>query len=275
MIKKIGILQGRLTKIKNNRIQEFPKNNWIKEFKILNKIGLNKIEWLIDENFIENPLLNRKKLKEIKIQKEKHKIEINSVCCDNFMFYSFFEDKKAFATLKKLIINCSTLGIKLIDIPLLGKNSVKKLKKRRQIIKDLKKLDTLLKKKKITLTFETDLKPSMNLNFIKSFKNLKNFGLTYDTGNSTFWGYDYREEFSKFGKYIKNVHVKDCTKSKYSVPLGSGHTKFNQILKLLKLYNYKGDFIFQTARKNKNYEREILVYKNFFIKKLLNFFYNK
>ena len=56
------------------------------------------------------------------------------------------------------------------------------------------------------------------------------------------------------------------------MPLGLGHTKFNQILKLLKKKNYQGDFIFQAARKNKNCENEILNYKIFFKNKLVKFF---
>ena len=103
----------------------FPFNNWINELKILNKIGINKIEWLIDENFKENPVLNKKKHKEIIKQKNKYKIDIVSICCDNFMFNSFFDDKFSFKKLKQLINNCNILGIKQLDIPLLGKNSIK------------------------------------------------------------------------------------------------------------------------------------------------------
>ena len=74
MKKIIGLLQDRLTKIKNNRIQQFPFDNWINEFKILNKIGINKIEWLIDEHYKENPILNKKNHKEIIKQKKNIKL---------------------------------------------------------------------------------------------------------------------------------------------------------------------------------------------------------
>ena len=60
--------------------------------KILNEIGINKIEWLIDEHYKDNPILNKKKHSEIIKQKKKYRIDIVSICCDNFMFNSFFDD---------------------------------------------------------------------------------------------------------------------------------------------------------------------------------------
>jgi len=137
MKKIIGLMQGRLTKIQNNRIQQFPFKNWINELKILNEIGINKIEWLIDENYKDNPILNKNNHNEIIKQKKKYKIDIVSICCDNFMFNSFFDDKFSFNKLKQLINNCNKLGIKKLDIPLLGKNSIKKRIKKDYLIKNL------------------------------------------------------------------------------------------------------------------------------------------
>ena len=250
--RKIGIIQGRLTEIQNNRIQQFPLENWINELKISNKIGINKVEWLIDENYKENPLLNRKNFSEIRKQTKKYKINIVAVCCDNFMFNAFFYDKSSFKTLKQLINNCNILNIKQIDIPLLGRNSIKNIIKKNFFIKEISKLSSVLKKKKIVLTFETDLNHKQTLNFLNKLKNKENFGITYDTGNSTFFGYDCKKDINTYGEHIKNVHIKDCTQKDYSVPLGKGHTKFDEILELLKKKKYNGNFIFQTARKKKS-----------------------
>jgi len=272
MKKIIGLMQGRLTKIQNNRIQQFPFKNWINELKILNEIGINKIEWLIDENYKDNPILNKNNHNEIIKQKKKYKIDIVSICCDNFMFNSFFDDKFSFNKLKQLINNCNKLGIKQLDIPLLGKNSIKKRIKKDYLIKNLNKFYPLLKKKDVTLTFETDLNYKQTLAFISKLKSKDNYGITYDTGNSTFFGYDFKKEINTFGEYIKTVHIKDCTKKDYSVPLGKGNTKFNGILKLLKNKNYIGNFIFQTARKSTNDTREIKGYLKFFQNKLNRYY---
>jgi len=272
MKKIIGLMQGRLTEVQNNRIQQFPFDNWANEFKILNKLGINKIEWLIDEHFKENPLLNKKHHNEIIKQKNKHNINIVSVCCDNFMFNSFFDDKFSFKKLKQLINSCNILNIKQLDIPLLGKNSIKNSIKKNYLIENLNKFYSLLKKKNVVLTFETDLNHKQTLSFVSKLKGNENFGITYDTGNSTFFGYDYKKEINTFGEYIKTVHVKDCTKKDYSVPLGMGHTKFNEILKLLKKKNYNGNFIFQTARKGINSTNEIKGYLKFFKDKLNKYY---
>lgn len=269
MKKIIGLMQGRLTKMQNNRIQQFPFDNWIYELKVLNKIGINKIEWLIDEYYKENPILNKKNHDKIIKHKKEYKIDIVSICCDNFMFNGFFDDKFAFRKLKQLINICNTLEIKQLDIPLLGKNSIKDKIKMKYLIEKLNKLYPLLKKKNVTLTFETDLNHKQTLSFISKIINKDNFGITYDTGNSTFFGFDYRKEINTFGEYIKAVHIKDCTKKDYSVPLGEGHTKFSGILKLLKKKNYKGNFIFQTARKSSNDTNEIKGYLKFLKNKLI------
>ena len=272
MEKIIGLMQGRLTKIKNNRIQQFPFDNWINELKILNKIGINKIEWLIDEYYKENPILNKKNLNEIIKQTKKYKIEIVSICCDNFMFNNFFNDKFSFSKLKHFVNICSILKIKQIDIPLLKKNSIRNRIKMDYLVEKLNKFYSLLKKKNVTLTFETDLNNKQTLSFISKIKNKDYFGITYDTGNSTFFGYDYKKEINTFGEYIKNVHIKDCTKKDYSVPLGKGHTKFNEILKLLKKKNYNGNFIFQAARNSTNDTSEIKAYLRFFKNKLNKYY---
>ena len=103
-------------------------------------------------------------------------------------------------------------------------------------------------------------------------KGKESFGITYDTGNSTFFGYDYKKEINTFGEYIKTVHIKDCTKKNYSVPLGRGHTKFKEVLKLLKIKNYNGNFIFQTARNSTNSTNEIKGYLKFFKDKLNKYY---
>ena len=55
----IGFIQGRLSPITNNRIQQFPWNSWQNEFSIASKNDINLIEWTIDTfKFHLNPLIN-------------------------------------------------------------------------------------------------------------------------------------------------------------------------------------------------------------------------
>ena len=56
---KLGIIQGRLSKPINGHIQEFPKETWENEFKLLNNLGLNHIEWIVTKkSFNEKQSLN-------------------------------------------------------------------------------------------------------------------------------------------------------------------------------------------------------------------------
>ena len=80
-----GFIQGRLTKQKK-KIQQFPKENWKKEFRIARKLKLKLIEWTIDHyGFFKNPLLNKKYIKTIKKTSKINNIKINSVTADFFM----------------------------------------------------------------------------------------------------------------------------------------------------------------------------------------------
>ena len=44
----IGIMQGRLSRPQNDKIQSFPVDNWEKEFELAAEIGYVCIEWIID-----------------------------------------------------------------------------------------------------------------------------------------------------------------------------------------------------------------------------------
>ena len=59
-------MQGRLSKITNNKIQSFPWSTWKKEIKLA---GLNKfkfIEWTVDYPYLnKNPLFDRTKLTKV------------------------------------------------------------------------------------------------------------------------------------------------------------------------------------------------------------------
>ena len=82
----IGFMQGRLSKIRNNRIQSFPWGVWEDEFSCAFDINLSKIEWTIDsDKFEENPLITQHGKNEIINQISKFNIKIPSVTCDYFM----------------------------------------------------------------------------------------------------------------------------------------------------------------------------------------------
>ena len=253
---KIGFIQGRLTKQKN-KIQQFPHNNWKRELQLARKLKINLIEWTIDHyGFYNNPLLNINLLDSIKKATCKNKIKINSITADFFMEKPFWKQKNSSYHLKKLellVKFCSLHKIRFIVLPLVDNSSIKNDNLEKKVIFELKKLGNLLAKKKVIILFESDFRPQKLLKFIKAFKN-NNFGINYDLGNSSSLSYDIENEFKIYGKYIKNIHIKDRLKKGKSVRLGSGNVNFDKFFKLINKINYKGALILQTARSVKKGE---------------------
>ena len=74
---KLGITQGRLTKTKGTKIQDFPIVNWTNEFKAASKLKLDFIELIIEKKFNRlNPLHSSKGRKQIIKIAKKNNINI-------------------------------------------------------------------------------------------------------------------------------------------------------------------------------------------------------
>ena len=255
MTSRIGIMQGRLSKPLNGRIQSFPINTWEKEFYLAKEIGFELIEWVLDENIKDNPILNKSIFKKISQIRKETQIEINSICCDFFMSNSLSKNSTSFKEKNLEIFNylieesCPSNNIKIIDLPLMGNESLKE----KRISDDYKNLLLKLEKKimnnNLVVSLETDLSPFELKDFLKDF-NKKAISVNYDTGNSAYWEFNVKQEFLSYGNLISNVHIKDCTPKDYTVELGSGNVDFNEVFTLLSKNNYKADFILQAARGN-------------------------
>ena len=86
MIKNFGVMQGRLLKPINNKIQSFPYTEWIKEFKLVKGLNLKYLEWTLDDKNLEkNPLLSHDGQIKIKKLCKQNSVTINSITGDCFM----------------------------------------------------------------------------------------------------------------------------------------------------------------------------------------------
>ena len=125
-------MQGRLSKIIDNKIQSFPEKYWKIEFKKANKLGLKSIEWTLDyKNLKNNPILTKKGHSKIKELSKQYSIKINSITGDCFMqkpFWKIKNNKKLITDLKHIIDSCKLLGIKFIVVPLVDNGSIKNRK---------------------------------------------------------------------------------------------------------------------------------------------------
>lgn len=250
---KIGLMQGRISPPINGRIQAFPRNSWEDEFEKASKIGFDCIEWIFD-TLSPNPILEKTGIKEIQRLSSEFNVSVNSVCAD------FFMEKKLFGSsqdeillnldiLKKLIENCSELGVSILEIPLVDSSSIKNELYQQEFITNLQSIIPTAEKNHVFLTLETDLPPSR---FRSLLLNLENpyIATNYDIGNSTSLGYDLTIEFENIGKWIKNIHIKDRIKNGNTVSLGNGDVNFELFFSLLSKINYTDDLIIQGARED-------------------------
>ncbi len=251
---KIGVMQGRLSKPVNNKIQSFPNRNWKKEFLLAKKLSLKFIEWTLDfKKLHKNPLLTKKGIKSIRLLSKKYNVKVESITGDCFMQKPFWKQKSKkvrinlLNDLKKILVSASALKIKYLIIPLVDNGSLKNEIQEKILINELIKFKKILKDNNLTILFETDFSPNKNFIFMKKFKS-KNFGINYDIGNSASKNFKPQEELKHYGKYIKNVHVKDRKKFGNTVKLGTGNVNFDLVFSLLKKIKYKGNYILQTAR---------------------------
>ena len=250
---KIGIMQGRLSPPIQNKIQAFPIHFWKDEFKKAHEIGFSSIEWIFDD-FKQNPIMDQNGKYQIQRISKDFDISINSCIADYFMIKKLFdcsenEIKSRLETLKILIANCSEIGIKFLEIPLVDSSSLKKSTHIQDFSSNLKKILPWAEKNKIIINLETDLPPTEFNLLLSSFES-PFISANYDVGNSTSYGYDYSLEFEQIGKWIKNIHIKDRLRNGETVPLGTGDTDFGLFFSLIKKIKYSHELIIQGARED-------------------------
>ena len=162
---------------------------------------------------------------------------------------------------------CPYLGIKYVELPLLGKNGLSDYNNRKKYKKFLSSYLINNYNNPTDILIETDIKPDEIISFYNEIDSNKLY-FNYDSGNSGMLEFDPKDEIPVYGHLIAGVHIKDITLSEYSVHLGEGTVNFELIFKLLNEVDYKGDFILQAAR-GKN---DIEIAKNYYLftKNLIN-----
>ncbi len=257
----IGFIQGRLSPITNNRIQQFPWDTWQNEFTIASNNDINLIEWTIDTfKFHLNPLINFNQWKQINTIASKNNILIPSVTCDYFMENPPW--KSDIDLIKNGIIaifqGMKNISAKILVVPLVDNSSLRDSSNADTVKIFFADLIPEMIQNNIQIAFECDLNPEELLHFISEFdKNY--FGINYDIGNSASLGFDPNKEIDAYGSRITNVHVKDRKLNGPTVPLGEGDADFHRIFGLLHQVNYQGNFILQTARSKEGKDAEVLV----------------
>lgn len=249
----IGSIQGRMLPPVDGRIQAFPRGRWEEEFSLLNQAGYHSIELTIETaSWAEHPINSAGGRERLSMLSNQWGIALEGICCDVFMETPLVATDgsvalRADALLRDLIRNGGELGLPFIELPFVGKNALASDFAWDRLSQVLAWALPLAEQWHIDILFETDLGPQVIRDLMGRFRHPR-LGLNYDTGNSTWFGFDPVEELQTYHQDIRNVHIKDCTRKDYSVPLGFGETKFDTIFPLLNELGYDGNFIVQAAR---------------------------
>ncbi|WP_162653338.1 sugar phosphate isomerase/epimerase family protein [Lentilitoribacter sp. Alg239-R112] len=263
MKQNIGFMQGRLSPIIDGKIQAFPTKHWQQEFKQAQDIGLQLIEWTLDQTGLhENPFLTQHGQEEIRSLCKQHLVTIPSVTGDCFMQAPFWKangtERKSLQRDFISIANASSaLGVQYIVVPLVDGGRLERRSEEDLLISFLTDQTAFFAKTNLKIVFESDFTANDLARFIDRFPATY-FGINYDTGNSAALGYDHKAEFEAYGDRILNVHIKDRVLGGTTVPLGEGATNYEVIFDQLAAIDYQGNYILQTARASKNNHGEVL-----------------
>ena len=253
-MKILGVMQGRLLPKYRGRYHAFPAETWQQEFFIAKELGLDCIEFILDQESIAvNPLLTEEGLDEIKTLTQKTGVKVFTICMDHIISSPPFattkiDREKSVDILKTLIRNGKSIGVTDIVLPFVDKASLlNNLPLLPQFEETLAQAIPLAESLGMNLDLETDLPPKLFLDLLKRF-NSKCLKVTYDTGNSAFLGYDVRQEMSAYGPYISTVHIKDRKRAAGSVILGTGDAKIDLVMSELKKHHFQGYIILESFR---------------------------
>lgn len=231
---KIGILQGRLSQPINGFIQDFPSDTWEHEFELLDLLGLNHIEWVVNKKSFDAGHLN--------VDCKKYAEKILSISCDNLTNKNIAEKDFLKEQLEPICEFAVKNDIGSITIPLLEDSKIDSCADK--FIKNI--VFYANKYKNIDFNFELESDYKFALKLLKSHDN---FYLTYDIGNITACKFNHNIYIRNCFDYINIVHLKDKSISPIkNVEPGTGAAKFNEIFKVLKELDYGGVFTLQTNR---------------------------
>ena len=214
--------------------QEFP-NNWKYELETLEDIDADCLEWLVTD-LDSNPIYTE---------------DLTGYPIHSVNLHSLVEQKPTVDQLKKICYYATRQNILTLACPMMGASSIDT----RNWAEVYRKLSTDYPS--IRFSFETELRAS---EIIDDLNSCEKFFVTYDTGNTTCYGFDHTEEITLLGSKINNVHLKDKRKGLHdSVKPFTGDTNFELIFNQLREINYQGNLVLETFRGVTGDERQTLL----------------
>jgi hexulose-6-phosphate isomerase len=246
----IGTMQGRLSPPEDGRVQFFPRHRWKDEFALAAQAGFDRIEWLYDTWGEEyNPIANDDGVRDIRLLSQQTGVAVTSLCAHYFVENPFMKanGNDLLRKLEWLIERCAAAGINFVVVPFLDEGAIITEGHERCAVDVLRHVTPGAMRHSVQLHLETGLEPARYSNFLEKLASPA-IRVTYDTGNSTAFGYDITDEMAAYGSHIGSVHIKDRLRGGGSVPLGSGDTDLSHRLRTLLAEGYSGTFVLEAAR---------------------------
>ena len=248
----IGIMQGRLSSPKDNRIQFFPEN-WEKEFELASQAQFDCIEWLYDFHDADtNPIATNEGIETIKSLMQHHSVKVNSLCAHCFIEKPLVgatagEKKESLSLLGWLLTRLKMLGATRLVLPVEDAAHLTDSAEFERQLEWMKRALNLAEGNHIEIDMETTLSPFALASFLDKLPHplLK---VNYDIGNSAGMGYDIKDEFSAYGHRIGSIHIKDKLLNGPTVALGTGIADFQLLADCLENINFAGDIVLEAAR---------------------------
>jgi hexulose-6-phosphate isomerase len=253
MVKRIGIMQGRLVPPIGDRIQAFPAKRWRDEFPAARAAGLASIEWIYDVGCDEvNPIATDAGLAEMRALAAEHEIEVVSLCADYFMLEPLLKGTAAerAARVEKLgwlFDRCEKAGVQRIVLPFVDNSKLETDADLGELVALLKQMALRAAKGGLEIHLETSLPPARFALLLEKTAE-PSVKVNYDSGNSASLGFRAEEEFAAYGPSIGSVHIKDRLLHGSTVPLGQGNADLAGLRDRLEKARYEGDIILQVAR---------------------------
>jgi hexulose-6-phosphate isomerase len=250
---KIGIMQGRLSTPKDNRIQFFPGDGWTEEFSAATQAGFDCIEWVYDFHDADlNPISTDSGIEKAKSLSFQYGIRIRSLCAHCFIESPLVgaTDKKLeelLALLDWLLCRADKLEISRIVLPIEDSSLLISQTEIARQLGWMKQAITLAEKTGIEIAIETTLAPLKLASFLSQLSHplLK---VNYDTGNSAGMGYQIEDEFAAYGHRVGSIHIKDKLLKGPTVAIGTGIVNFPALARVLRNFDFRGDIIMEAAR---------------------------
>jgi L-ribulose-5-phosphate 3-epimerase len=252
---RIGMMQGRLLPKVGNRIQTFPGPRWKEEFFLLRELGYDAIELTIEMlSWESNPVRTSAGRSEIAAAAAEANIFVSGLCADTAMERPIVSPDPAMrregeGIIMAMLEDCAELGLPMLEVPLMGDSSLNLDGARGHFDDCMARVLPRARALGVPIVLESDLPPRILAKLMDDYGD-PFLGINYDMGNGTWFGYDPDGELPLYHRHVRNVHVKDCTVQNYSVPLGTGDTRFAAVFGQLKKTGYRGDFVLQAARQD-------------------------